>query len=178
MYLTDRLYLKTILEVSTEEILKYYLKNKSFLKPFEPLRSDEFYTYEYQDDSKIFEEDLYEKKQSLKLFLVKRENPETIIGVISFSQIVMNAFCSCYLGYSLSQAYEGRGYMTEAVKKGIEIIFEKYQLHRIEGNVMPRNTKSIKLLEKLNFEPEGVSKHYLKINGRWEDHIHYVLLNE
>lgn len=63
MYLTERLYLKTILEVSTEEILKYYLLNKSFLKPFEPLRSDEFYTYDYQDDLKSFEEDLYEKNK-------------------------------------------------------------------------------------------------------------------
>jgi ribosomal-protein-alanine N-acetyltransferase len=172
------MYLKTILEVTSEEIMKFYLKNKHFLKPFEPLRSDAFYTYDYQDDSKLFEEELYENKQSLKLFLVKRENPEVIIGILSFSQIVMNAFCSCYMGYSLSESYEGYGYMTEAVKKGLEIIFEKYELHRIEANVMPRNTRSIKLLEKLNFVPEGVSKHYLMINGRWEDHIHYVLLNE
>jgi ribosomal-protein-alanine N-acetyltransferase len=43
---------------------------------------------------------------------------------------------------------------------------------------MPRNKRSIQVVKKRGFFYEGTSKHYLKINGKWEDHAHYVLLNE
>jgi ribosomal-protein-alanine N-acetyltransferase len=37
--------------------------------------------------------------------------------------------------------------------------------------------RSRRVLEKLGFEYEGLSRRYLKIAGVWEDHIHYVMLN-
>jgi ribosomal-protein-alanine N-acetyltransferase len=43
---------------------------------------------------------------------------------------------------------------------------------------MPRNLRSRRVVEKLGFVEEGLAKQYLKINGVWEDHIHYVLLND
>ncbi len=43
---------------------------------------------------------------------------------------------------------------------------------------MPRNLRSLKVVSNLGFNYEGVSNSYLKINGKWEDHIHMVLLNE
>jgi ribosomal-protein-alanine N-acetyltransferase len=36
---------------------------------------------------------------------------------------------------------------------------------------MPRNARSAAVLQKLGFDKEGVARDYLKINGRWEDHI-------
>lgn len=33
------------------------------------------------------------------------------------------------------------------------------------------------VVEKCGFVNEGLSKQYLKINGVWEDHVHYVKLN-
>ena len=68
--------------------------------------------------------------------------------------------------------------MTEAVQKIIEFAFQEVKLHRIEGNVMPKNLASRAILKKCNFICEGISKKYLKINGIWEDHLHYVLLND
>jgi ribosomal-protein-alanine N-acetyltransferase len=52
------------------------------------------------------------------------------------------------------------------------------QLHRIEANVMPRNLRSRRVLAKLGFAEEGLARQYLKINGVWEDHIHYVMFND
>jgi ribosomal-protein-alanine N-acetyltransferase len=51
-------------------------------------------------------------------------------------------------------------------------------LHRIEANIMPRNQRSLRVVEKLGFVDEGLSRDYLKINEKWEDHIHMVLLNK
>ena len=85
---------------------------------------------------------------------------------------------SCHLGYKLDNDEINKGYMTEAVEKSIDIIFNEFKLHRIEANIMPRNISSLKVAEKLGFYNEGLAYKYLKINGKWEDHIHMVLLNE
>jgi ribosomal-protein-alanine N-acetyltransferase len=85
---------------------------------------------------------------------------------------------SCYLGYNLDGQEINQGYMTEALRKGIEIIFDEYKLHRIEASILPRNVRSAAVLEKLGFVNEGLSRDYLKINGKWEDHFHMVLLND
>jgi ribosomal-protein-alanine N-acetyltransferase len=68
--------------------------------------------------------------------------------------------------------------MTLAIKQTVDFAFNTLSLHRIEANVMPHNIASLKVLEKNNFNKEGLAKKYLKINGKWEDHIHMVLLNE
>lgn len=56
-------------------------------------------------------------------------------------------------------------------------MFNEYTLHRIEATVMPNNSSSLKVLNKLKFQNEGLSKKYQKINGKWENHIHMALLN-
>jgi ribosomal-protein-alanine N-acetyltransferase len=68
--------------------------------------------------------------------------------------------------------------MTEAVKAVVDYGFNTLALHRIEANIMPRNIASLRVVGKLGFINEGLSKKYLKINGQWEDHIHMVIFNE
>jgi ribosomal-protein-alanine N-acetyltransferase len=60
----------------------------------------------------------------------------------------------------------------------VEYAFNELKLHRIEANIIPRNAGSIRAVEKAGFTCEGTSKKYLQINGVWEDHAHYVRLNE
>ncbi len=36
----------------------------------------------------------------------------------------------------------------------------------------------MRLVQKLGFQQEGLARKYLKINGKWQDHIHMALLNE
>lgn len=60
----------------------------------------------------------------------------------------------------------------------IAIAFRDLELHRIEANIMPHNKASLRVVEKQGFQFEGLAKKYLKIDGKWEDHIHMVLLNE
>lgn len=177
MFETERLILKIPNEITIEQVLDYYRDNRKFLEPFEPKREDEFFTYRQQSIDLYNDTFHYEHGTALKLYLCLK-NSNRIIGILNFSQIIMGPFKSCYMGYSLLESYLKKGYMIEAVKKGIEIIFDNYGLHRIEANVMPCNKPSINLLEKLNFVYEGTARNYLSINGKWEDHMHYVLLNE
>ena len=68
--------------------------------------------------------------------------------------------------------------MTQAVRRVTHFAFSDLQLHRIEGNVMPKNKASLRVLEKCGFIYEGLSTKYLKINNAWEDHAHMALINK
>lgn len=177
VYETERLILKTLDKTYSELVFEYYLKNKDFLNDWEPRKNKEFYTNFYQEEQ--LKKQLVDIKNG-KLFRlwIFKKNEIKIIGCVSFDNIVRGAFMSCHLGYKLDEDEINKGYMTEAIKKGIDIIFNEFGLHRIEANIIPRNIRSLKVVEKLGFYNEGLAYKYLKINGVWEDHIHMVLLNE
>jgi len=176
-YYTDRLELRP-LAIEDVELLKDYLqRNRSFFEEWDPLHEDDFYSIESL--TRLIQTGIEENniRKGLRLYLFKKETPR-IIGSIGLSNIVYGAFLSCFLGYKLDAEEINQGYMTEGLKKVIEIGFREYGLHRVEANVMPKNVRSIRVLEKLGFTKEGESAKYLKIHGRWEDHYHYVILNK
>jgi [ribosomal protein S5]-alanine N-acetyltransferase len=179
-YETERLYLKVLDESCSHNVLDYYLRNKEFLGEWDPIRNKEFYSLDCQRE--LLKKDMsnFEAGNQLRLWIFKKgENvSERVIGSVAFSNIVRGAFLSCHLGYKLDKDEINKGYATEAIKKGIDIIFKEYKLHRIEANIMPKNKPSLRVVEKLGFYNEGLAYKYLKIHGKWEDHIHMVLLNE
>ena len=158
-------------------VIDYLKSNKSFHTPFEPIRKQEFYTDEFWQKKLSREERDLTKTTSLELFLFRKLNPNRVIGKIGFSEIVRGAFQACYLGFAIDQAEQGNGYITEAIKPAIEFAFTQMNLHRIMANYMPRNLASAKVLENLRFVVEGEASEYLRINGRWEDHILTSLTN-
>lgn len=178
MYETERLVLKVLDKSSAELVLDYYLRNKSFLKEWEPDRNKLFYTKQYQKEQLEKELSSIESKNLLKLWIFKKGFENKIIGSICFNNIVWGIFLSCHLGYKLDKDEINKGYMSEAIQKGIDVIFNEYKLHRIEANIIPKNKRSLRVVEKLGFYNEGLAYKYLKINGIWENHIHMVLLND
>ena len=101
-----------------------------------------------------------------------------IIGTASLGTIMGPPFLSAYVGYKLAPTHTGQGYMTEAVAALVRFAFGPLGLHRLEANIMPRNTPSLRVAKRLGFTEEGLARRYLNIGGVWEDHIHMVLLNE
>lgn len=174
IYETQRLLLRTPELSFAPMVTDYYQRNRGFLSEWEPVRDEEFYTLKYQ--KKQLENQIADSN-ALKLWISKKGEENKVIGALAFNNIVKGVFLSCFLGYNLDKDEINMGYMTEAVKKGIEIMFQDYGLHRIEANIMPRNIRSLKVTKKLGFQEEGLASQYLKINGKWEDHIHMVLLN-
>jgi ribosomal-protein-alanine N-acetyltransferase len=156
-------------------ITDYMQRNREFLAEWEPLRNEEYYTLEYQKNQL---ENQIADSTALKLWISKKGDEDNVIGAMGFTNIVKGVFLNCYLGYNLDKNEVNKGFMTEAIKKGTEIMFNEYGLHRIEASIMPRNIRSLKVVQKLGFHEEGLSIRYLKINGVWEDHLHMVLLNE
>ena len=177
-YETPRLILRTVGKSCAAKALDFFNRNKDFLEKWEPLREPDFYTLRYQKRLLAAERSCMKEESLLKLWLFSRENPEAIIGSLSFSGIMRGAFQSCFVGYRMDQGEINKGYMTEALRAGLDVIFREYGLHRAEANIMPCNARSLRVVEKLGFHDEGTARRYLQINGKWEDHIHMVKLNE
>ena len=105
-------------------------------------------------------------------WLFAPDAPEHALGQIHFSQIARRAFCNAMLGYAVDTAHEGRGLMREALEAALADAFgPRVQLHRVQANVRPENTRSLALLARLGFEQEGLAREYLFIDGAWRDHL-------
>ena len=173
----ERLLLRAISEAEAVQVLDYYSRNKKFLSLWEPERTEEFYTLAAQQEQLACDLKEMDEGRLVRTWIFEKDCSGQIIGSIALSNIVRGAFQSCYLGYKLDEKKARQGYMTEALNLMIGYAFKKLQLHRIEANIIPRNQASMKTAEKLGFYQEGLALKYLKINGRWEDHIHMVLRN-
>jgi ribosomal-protein-alanine N-acetyltransferase len=64
------------------------------------------------------------------------------------------------IGYELARPFWRRGIMSEALSAIVDLGFREMGLNRIEAVVMPENHASIKLLEKLGFQNEGLLREY------------------
>ena len=110
--------------------------------------------------------------------LVCRRGDGAIAGAINISEIVRGVFQSAYLGYYAVARFAGQGFMTEALQLALGHAFGRLGLHRVEANIQPGNTPSIRLVRRAGFRREGYSPRYLKIAGRWRDHERWALLRE
>jgi ribosomal-protein-alanine N-acetyltransferase len=115
---------------------------------------------------------------SNEAFVIVRVKDGLIVGTVNLSQIFYGPFNNAYLGYLLGAKFTGNGYMTEAIKLALAEAFGRLRLHRVEANVQPTNTPSIRVLERCGFTREGFSRRYLKVGGVWRDHERWAILAE
>lgn len=101
-----------------------------------------------------------------------------IVGQLTVSSIVWGSAMSATLGYWVDQDRAGRGIVPTAVAMATDHCFQALGLHRMEINIRPENTASLRVVEKLGFRDEGLRPRYLHINGRWADHRSFALTSE
>ena len=111
-------------------------------------------------------------------FVVCERSTDAMAGVYNFSEIIHGALQSAFLGYYAFDGMNGRGFMREGLALALEQAFRVLRLHRVEVNVQPVNERSIALVEAAGFVHEGYSRRYVKVAGRWRDHVRYALLVE
>jgi len=152
-----------------EDVLKYYLKNREYLSPFEPDRDDNFYTLPVQRRNLIEGYKQFVNGDSVNFGIYNRGN--RFIGKIQISNIIMGVFKSAFVGYSIDEEEQGKGYMREALNLVSQYAFDEMGLHRLEASTLIDNIKSQKVLKACGFNELGISENYLFINGKWRDHI-------
>ena len=100
-----------------------------------------------------------------------------IAGRIKLNNIVRGAFQSANVGYWVGATDNGRGLATAAVRDMVKLAFGQLGLHRVEAGTLLHNIRSQRVLERNGFVRFGVAPSYLKIAGKWQDHVLYQLLS-
>jgi [ribosomal protein S5]-alanine N-acetyltransferase len=149
--------------------------SRSFLEPWEPAWPEDEYTrtafrYRLYTYNKLSQED---RGQALFIFST---TDNTLIGAININNVRRGVAQMATLGYWVGLPFARQGYMADALQLVMPYAFSELGLHRLEAACLPRNLPSIALLKKSGFEEEGYAKDYLKIAGRWEDHILFARL--
>jgi len=175
---TRHLRLRILNEHSAAAVLDYYSRNRAFHQPWFASRSDNVFTLQQQQANLAVEYSEFLAGRAVPFWLARHDDPNRIIGRFAFTNIVRGCFHSCFAAYHLDQDCQGQGLAAEAGQAAIHSIFNDFGLHRIEANIMPGNQRSQALASRLGFRIEGFSARYLEINGRWEDHQHWVLLSD
>jgi ribosomal-protein-alanine N-acetyltransferase len=111
-------------------------------------------------------------------FILLRTEDDALVGVFNLSEIVRGSFQSAYLGYYAFAPLAGEGYMVEGLSLALGAAFNSLRLHRVEVNVQPGNKRSLAFVRGAGFVREGFSRRYVKIAGRWRDHLRFAMLAE
>ncbi|MBB4036233.1 ribosomal-protein-serine acetyltransferase [Dysgonomonas hofstadii] len=81
------------------------------------------------------------------------------------------------IGYWLSQHAQGKGIMTQTVRRLLEYAFDEMEMNRVQIKVAINNKKSRNIPEKLGFEVEGIERDgELLVDNEYTDIAVYSLL--
>lgn len=103
---------------------------------------------------------------------------DALVGELNATNVYRGVLESANIGYWVDEKFAGLGIVPEALVGIFGFIFDDVGLHRLAINIVPRNTASRRVMEKLEVRAEGLAERYLKINGEWEDHVNYAITAE
>jgi ribosomal-protein-alanine N-acetyltransferase len=173
---TDRVMLRTPQMADYPAWAEVRASSKDFLTPWEPLwLPDELTRSSYRRRVRHYLRDLREDV-GYALFVFTPDG-EQLLGGLTLCNVRRGVTQACTLGYWIGEAHARKGYMTAAVRAVIPFVFDSLELHRLEAACLPHNLASKRLLERTGFRREGFARRYLRINGAWQDHLLYALLD-
>jgi ribosomal-protein-alanine N-acetyltransferase len=152
--------------------VRVYRVSEDFFAPWSPSRTGSY------DD--IFRTEMTKvdagRRNGTHYRMVGALEDGRIAGFFSLGEIVRGVFHNAYVGWKVNVEVARQGFATEGVTALLDLAFAQdgAALHRIQANVIPSNTPSIRLAEKLGLRREGIAERYLEIAGRWQDHAMYA----
>ncbi|MEQ4717984.1 GNAT family N-acetyltransferase [Nonomuraea sp. B19D2] len=158
-----------------EEMAAVLAANREFLAPWEPLRTDDFFTVQAQRADLERALEAHSREAMVPLAIVDEDG--RLIGRININGITRGAFQSAGVGYWVSQSHNGRGFASAALADVIEIAFKQLRLHRLQAETLLHNTASQRVLARNGFQAFAIAPTYLQIAGRWQDFIMFHLIN-
>lgn len=130
-----------------------------------------FVDIEQVDDFLYLMHSRYQQKTGIRWAVVLKDTGE-MIGTVGINSIVQHRIV---IGYDLQERFWGHGYMPEAVQAVTDYAFSM-GIHRIQAMVIPENHGSVRVLQKLGFQEEGLLRGWYLWEGRYWDMLSFSLL--
>ena len=149
-------------------------QSRRFLTPWEPTwPSDDLTRSAFRRRVKRNQQEI--NNDEAYPFLLFRDD-DVLAGGLTLGQVKRGVVQAATLGYWIGEVYARQGLMSAAVRAVTGYAFATLRLHRIEASCLPHNEASRKLLERTGFTREGYARAYLRIDGVWQDHLLFGLL--
>jgi [ribosomal protein S5]-alanine N-acetyltransferase len=158
----------------SKQLERLILGNRPWLRPWEATNPEAPNSFDVKGQLRGLLRQLDD--QSGMPFVIEVE--EEVQGQLNVANVMYGSVSSAVLGYWVSPEVAGRGVMPTAVALVTDYLMDKVGLHRVEINVRPENTASLRVIQKLGFRYEGLKQRYIHINGDWRDHYVFALTKE
>ncbi|WP_198597858.1 GNAT family N-acetyltransferase [Blastococcus atacamensis] len=150
-------------------------ENREFLAPYEPRRPESYFT-DVGQRTELAEVLAGHSAGTTVPYVVLAPTGE-VAGRITLGGIVRGALLSGVLGYWVARRYTRQGLASAAVAHVVRTAFDELGLHRLEAGTLVDNVASQAVLARNGFERYGLAPRYLRIAGRWQDHVLFQVLN-
>ncbi len=151
--------------------------SRDFLRPWEPTwPADDLTRAAFRYRVKRYYRDM--REDTGYAFFIFTAGERRLAGGLTLSNVRRGVAQTASLGYWIGKDFARQGLMTAAVGAIVPFAFEVLKLHRIEAACLPTNAPSLALLRRSGFSEEGFARGYLKINGRWQDHVLFAIIAE
>jgi ribosomal-protein-alanine N-acetyltransferase len=111
------------------------------------------------------------------IFAITQKSDNKFIGYCGYYSYA-SACKRAEIGYALGKEFWGKGIVPEACKALVQYGFKDLDLERIEATVYPENIGSVRVLEKLGMQLEGVLRNHVIRDGVCRDRLMYSLLKD
>lgn len=165
---TARLTLREPRDGDEALLLAYFLRNEPRFAPWDPTLRTELAEYAHWIAWRR-EESAAGKGRGFLAF--DRDAPDTLVAIVNLYDVKGPPTYTAMIGYGVDGAYEGRGYVREAVEAVLTHAFDAFELKRIIATYDPANSRSGALLRRLGFAIEGYARDALYLRGHWRDSI-------
>lgn len=186
-YLRGGLLIRLLEAADAPALARAYQRNLEHLAPWEPKRTDRFFTSGHQADIIRVKLAQHALGTEVPWVLVQEEDDGgstartdrpggRVVGAVTLTGIVRGPFLSANLGYWVDHELTGQGIGTAAVLHAVSYARTGLGLHRIQAATLLHNTASRRILQRAAFREIGVAPEYLKIAGQWQDHLLHQLI--
>lgn len=179
---TPRLLLRPARENDVPALYRALRRNADHLRPWSPTppRGEKRPTLTTAASEIARWRALWRRGDSFALYAFEHapDGEAAIVGRVTLGRVTRGVFQNAYLGYWMDASRQGQGLMTEAVEAALDFAFGPLALHRVQAAIMPRNARSIRVVEKLGMRREGYAERYLQIAGVWEDHLLFAVTTD
>ncbi len=149
--------------------------SRDFLRPWEPTwPSDDLTRGAFRYRVKRYYRDM--REDAGYAFFIFTADDGQLAGGLTLSHVRRGVAQTASLGYWISKDLARQGLMTTAVAAIVPFAFRVLRLHRLEAACLPSNAASLALLRRSGFTEEGYARDFLKINGRWQDHVLFAII--
>lgn len=119
--------------------------------------------------------DFVETTEDTVQFLVCRD--DTPLGHVVLTELDTQARTGELGWIAIRPDEQGNGYATEAVDLCIKHAFDDRNLHKVWAQIIEGNEASMRVLEKLRFQQEGVLRQQEYVDGEFVDVYRYGILS-